>query len=214
MPAMTESSPRTPWYKSPYLWFFVLGCLTLTALRPFLRHTPEPPPVLSQAPEFRMVDQDGHPFGSAQLRGQVYVASFFFTRCASICPKLMYQVRTLQDRLKREHQEGIHLVSISVDPENDTPPNLKSYAESVGADPARWTLVSGEKDRLKTLLERGFKVPLGEPDTLSGTTLDIAHSGKLALVDQQGRIRGYYDADPMGLDEVFFRAQHVRDQKK
>jgi protein SCO1/2 len=203
----------TPWYKSPYLWCFVVGCLTLTALRPFLRHTPEPPPVLGQAPAFRMVDQQGRAFGSEDLKGQVYIANFFFTRCASVCPKLMHQTRTLQDRFAREHEEGIHLVSISVDPDNDTPANLASYAEQIGVDSRRWALLSGEKDRLKQVLEGGFKVPLGEPETLSGTTLDIAHSGKLVLVDQQGGIRGYYDIDPTGLDEVFFRAQHVRDQK-
>ena len=202
---------KTPWYKSPYLWFFVIGCVTITALRPFLRHVPDPPPVLGSAPAFHMVDQAGRPFGSDELKGQVYVASFFFTRCTSICPKLMYQVRTLQDRLKNEHQDGIHLVSISVDPENDTAENLASYAENVGVDPARWTLLSGEKERLFDILEKGFKVPLGEPMT-TPTAIDIAHTGKLVLVDRQGRIRGYYESDPTGLDEVFFRAQHVRDR--
>jgi protein SCO1/2 len=123
----------------------------------------------------------------------------------------MYQVRTLQDRLKNEHQNGIHLISISVDPENDTAANLQSYAENVGVDPARWTLLSGEKERLNDILEKGFKVPLGEPMT-TPSAIDIAHTGKLVLVDQEGRIRGYYDSDPMGLDEVFFRAQHVRDR--
>ena len=211
---MSETAPevKPPWYKSPYLWFFIIGCVTLTALRPFLRHEPPPPPVLSVAPAFRMVDQDGRPYGSDELRGQVYIANFFFTRCAAICPKLMYQTRTLQDRLIREQVEGIHLVSISVDPDNDTPENLKSYAANIGVDATRWTLLAGEKERLKQLLEGGFKVPLGEPETLTGTTLDIAHSGKLVLVDKEGRIRGYYDVDPTGLDEVFHRAQHVRDR--
>ena len=202
---------KTPWYKSPYFWFFILGCVTITALRPFLRHVPDPPPVLGPAPAFHMVDQTGRPFGSDELRGQVYVASFFFTRCTSICPKLMYQVRTLQDRFKNEHQEGIHLVSISVDPENDTAENLASYAANIGVDPQRWTLLSGEKEHLTEILEKGFKVPLGEKMT-SPTAIDIAHTGKLVLVDKQGRIRGYYDSDPLGLDEVFFRAQHVRDR--
>ena len=124
----------------------------------------------------------------------------------------MYQVRTLQDRLAREGEEGIHLVSISVDPENDTPENLASYAANVGADPERWTLLSGERERLDDILENGFKVPLGEPMT-TPSAIDIAHTGKLVLVDREGRIRGYYDSDPTGLDEVFFRAQHVRDQR-
>ena len=65
--------------RSPYLWGFVIGIVTLTLIRPLLRHIPEPPPVLSELPEFSLVGVDGKPFGSAELRGQVYVVNFFFT---------------------------------------------------------------------------------------------------------------------------------------
>jgi protein SCO1/2 len=160
-----------------------------------------------------MIDQEGRPFGSDELWGQVYVANFFFTTCTSICPPLMRSMKSLQERLGRTDVKGIRLVSISVDPERDTPERLRTYAKQLGIDPARWTLLAGESDRLRELLEGGFKVPLGEPPAAGASVIDIAHSGKLVLVDGQSRIRGYYDSDALGLDEVFHRAQHVRDQK-
>ena len=207
-----SSSRRTPIHRNPYVWMFVLGCLTLTALRPFLRHVPEAPPVLGPAPEYRMVDQGGRPFGSRELRGQVYVANFFFTSCASTCPALMSSMKTLQDRLRAAGERDIHLVSISVDPERDTPERLREYASRYGADPSRWSLLAGERDRLEEVVAGGFKVPVGKPEHVTPELLDIAHSGKLVLVDRRGRIRGYYGSDPTGIDEVFHRSQHVRDQ--
>ena len=71
--------------RNPYVWGFLIGIVTLTAIRPLLRRIPEPPPILSALPEFTLRDTTGRPFGSRELSGQVYVASFFFTRCPSIC---------------------------------------------------------------------------------------------------------------------------------
>ena len=67
--------------RSPYVWGFVIGIVTLTLIRPLLRHIPEPPPVLSELPEFSLVGVDGKPFGSAELRGQVYVVNFWYAGC-------------------------------------------------------------------------------------------------------------------------------------
>lgn len=202
-------APRTPLHRNPYLWAFLIGCATLTLMRPLLRRVPEPPPVLGQLPPFTLVDQDNRPFGSAELRGQPYVASFFFTRCVSICPKLMQSVATLQERYRTEGVEGIRLVSVSVDPEADTPARLRAYAARMGVDPARWTLLTGDPPTVQKVVEGGFKTAMGPADD-AGSVLDIAHSGKLVLVDGMGRIRGYYDSDTGGLDEVFYRSQHIQ----
>ena len=78
------SDEKRPAWRNPYVWGFVIGIATLTALRPFLRHVPEPPPVLSQLPPFSLRGIDGKPFGSEDLRGQVYIANFFFTSCRSM----------------------------------------------------------------------------------------------------------------------------------
>jgi protein SCO1/2 len=200
--------------RNPYLWGFLLGIVTLTLIRPLLRHVPEPPPVLSQLPDYALVGIDGKPFGSADLRGQVYIVSFFFTSCRSICPIIMKGMARLQDGFAQRNIDGIRLVSITVDPEHDTPEVLAAYAKTMGVDPLRWTLLTGDPDRVRRLVVDGFKTPdVGSPPQGKGP-VEIAHSGKLVLVDGAGRIRGYYASDEMGLDEVYNRAQHVLRQQR
>jgi protein SCO1/2 len=113
-------SRRNP-LRSPYVWAFFVGVIAITALRPFLRHEPEPPPVLGRLPAWELIDQDGRSFGSEDLAGTVYVANFFFTSCVAICPALMHSMARLQERYVKAGVEGIRQVSISVDPEVDTP---------------------------------------------------------------------------------------------
>ena len=173
-----------------------------------LRREPAPPPVLGPVPEFRLTASGGEAFGTAELEGQVYVANFFFTRCVSICPLLTAAMGRLQQRYDEAGIEGIRLVSISVDPEYDTPERLREYGEERGVDPRRWNLLTGEAEAIRRLVVEGFRTPLGEPQT-NGGLMDIAHSGKLVLVDGGGAIRGYYDSDPTGLDEIFHRSRHV-----
>ncbi len=173
-----------------------------------LRRGPAPPPVLGQLPEFRLTEPRGEAFGTAELEGQVYVANFFFTRCVSICPLLTAAMGRLQQRYDEAGVEGIRLVSISVDPEYDSPERLREYGEKHGVDPRRWTLLTGEADEIQRLVGEGFRTPLGEPET-SGGLMDIAHTGKLVLVDGRGAIRGYYDSDATGLDEIFHRSRHI-----
>lgn len=201
-------------FKSPYFWGFLIGIVTLTAIRPLLRHVPEPPPVLSQLPAFSLVGIDGKPYGSDELRGQVYVASFFFTTCRSICPVVMKGMSRLQDGFAQREIRGIRLLSISVDPEHDTPEVLADYAKETGVDPARWTLLTGDPGKIRALVVEGFKTPLPAPAAVAPGVVDIAHTGKLVLVDGEGRIRGYYGSDEMGLDEVYNRAQHVLKQQR
>jgi protein SCO1/2 len=200
--------------RNPYVWGFVIGIVTLTLIRPLLRHVPEPPPVLSQLPEFSLVGADGKPYGSSELRGQVYVANFFFTSCRSICPAIMQGMRRLQDGFAQRNIEGVRLVSISVDPEHDTPEVLGEYAKGMGVDPLRWTLLTGDPEQVRRLVVDGFKTPVIPPAPGGPGPIDIAHTGKLVLVDGAGRIRGYYGTDELGLDEVYNRAQHVLRQQR
>jgi protein SCO1/2 len=200
--------------RNPYFWGFVIGIVTLTLIRPLLRHIPEPPPVLSQLPAFTLVGEDGNPYGSADLRGQVYVANFFFTSCRSICPAIMHGMSRLQDGFAQRNIDGIRLVSISVDPEHDTPEVLAAYAKGMGIDPRRWTLLTGDPEQVRRLVVDGFKTPVIDPPPGGSEPIDIAHSGKLVLVDGSGRIRGYYGTDELGLDEVYNRAQHVLRQQR
>jgi protein SCO1/2 len=165
--------------------------------------------VIGHVPDFTLVDADGHPFGSADLRGQVYIASFFFTSCRSICPAIMKGMARLQDGFEQRGIKGIRLVSISVDPEHDTPDALRAYGLALGVHPDRWTLLTGDPATIRTVVVDGFKTPLAAAPSSPAAPIDIAHTGKVVLVDGAGGIRGYYGTDEMGLDEVFNRAQRV-----
>ena len=211
--AQTETRSGRSIFSNPFVWAFFAGVVVLTLIRPLLKFEPDPPPVMGVIPAFNLVDQEGEPFGSADLEGRVYVANFFFTSCSSICPPMMHAVSTLQDRFGDAGVDEVHLVSITVDPETDTPERLTEYAARFGVDPERWTLLTGEIDTIRRVAIGGFKTALGDRAEVEDGFFDIAHSGKLVLVDRRGRIRGYYDYDALGMDEVFNRSRHVLNER-
>jgi len=204
-----EAGPRGRILSNPFLWAFFAGAVLLALLRPLLRFESPPPPPLWSLPSFTLVDQDGRPFGSDDLGGKVYVANFFFTRCPSICPAVMESMSRLAERFEAAGMGGVRLVSISVDPNSDTPERLREYGARYGRNPSRWTLLTGEAGAVRKLLLEGFRVPMGEPAEIGEGLYDIAHTGKLVLVDAEGRVRGFYDATPGGVEEVFHRARQL-----
>jgi protein SCO1/2 len=154
---------------------------------------PPPPPVLTTLPSFSLVDQDGRPFGSADLEGRVWIASFIFTRCQTVCPALTVKLARVQARV-RNLEPALHIVSFSVDPGFDTPARLLAYARSHRASPRMWTFLTGNDDAVRQTVEKGLRVAMGrEADDASQA--GISHGTHLVLVDGQRRIRGYYDPD-------------------
>ena len=207
--ASVPAEPRRAWLHNPFLWAFLIGIVTLTLIRPLLRHEPPPPPVLGELAPFTLVDTRGEPFGSEDLAGAPWIADFIFTRCGSICPRLTAAMAGLQARFAATEVDDVHLVSFSVDPDYDTPEVLRDYGATYGVDPSRWTLLTGDPATVEAVVSGGFKTAIGAPVEVQPGLMDIAHSGKFVLVDGRGRIRGYYDADEPGLDEVYHRALHV-----
>lgn len=138
------------------------------------------------APAFTLTDQDGQPFASDRLKGRVWVGAFIFTRCAAACPKMTKQMARLQEAAPAS---DVHLVSFSVDPERDTPADLKQYARLAGADESRWHFLTGTKQSVLDVAA-GFKVTAipAEGDQ------PIGHEERFLLVDKQGRLRGAYDS--------------------
>lgn len=214
-----QAGSRRSIVNSPFFWATVAGLILIPLMRPFLRFEPPPPPVLAQVPAFTLTDSNGEAFGSADLAGEVYVTSFFFTRCASICPLLTTAMASLNRRYDEEGVDGIRLISITVDPDHDTPERLREYRARHGIDGDDWVFLTGNAQSVRNLVVGGFKTAMGSPAALETGTdvepssepplVDIAHSGRLVLVDARGGIRGYYDIDVLGLDEVFHRSQHV-----
>ena len=157
-------------------------------------------PMLGDLPAFTLTAEDGKPFGKQELLGRVWIADFVFTSCSDACPRLQAKMRKIQDRLIPLEQGGnIGLLSISVDPERDTPEKLKQYGEIFGARQGLWRSLTGEQQEVERTVVRGFhtamaKVPREGADPHLAA-FEIMHGERLVLVDRMGRIRGYYDAD-------------------
>jgi cytochrome oxidase Cu insertion factor (SCO1/SenC/PrrC family) len=145
-------------------------------------------------PEFALVSQNGDSVHLQDLRGQVWVADFFFTHCASTCPMMSARFESLAQQIDPER---VRLVSFSVDPERDTPERLAEYAERFDVAPGRWLFLTGDKPQIRALVRDGFHLGVSEPspEDLAAGAEAVLHSTRFVLVDPEGRIRGYYDGD-------------------
>lgn len=142
----------------------------------------KPLPFLGYVPEFTLTDTSGKNFESQNLAGKIWVVDFIFTSCGGPCPLLSSKMATLQSEFASE--SNFHLISISVDPERDTPDVLLEYAKRYQATKS-WTFLTGKNDEIQNLLVKGLKIGSGEEP--------IYHSTRFVLVDGVMRIRGYYD---------------------
>lgn len=142
----------------------------------------KPLKVFYDAPSFSLTDSHGKEFSTDSLKGSVWVASFFFSTCKGPCPITMANLSKLVRELKE--QKNLSFVSISVDPETDTPEVLREFAEPLRGADTRWRFLTGEKEKIYSMLRSGFKVGAGpSPDF---------HSTSFVLVDKAGKVRGYY----------------------
>lgn len=190
---MTEVAAR-PFYRSPWFIAAAIGVAALTGIKLCGGKRLAELPVLGDVPAFDLVADDGRAFGSADLAGQIWIASFIFTTCPTVCPRVSEANADLQRRLAEAGLQA-RLVSFTVDPSYDTPARLSEYARRYDADPARWTFVTGEEGSVFDLVTDGFKVAMGSKEAGAGGVVDIAHSTKLVFVDQLGRVRHYFDTD-------------------
>jgi protein SCO1/2 len=139
---------------------------------------------------FALQDQSGHLFNSDSLKGKIYTANFFFTACPSICPKMVNNLKTLQDSFRTNNL--IQMVSFSVTPQIDSVPRLATYGESMEIDPAKWHLLTGNKGSINTLGRQSFFAE--KKEGLLKDSSEFLHTEILLLIDQQARIRGVYKA--------------------
>jgi protein SCO1/2 len=184
----------------PAFWLLaVVFGLTVPIANQVLRKTPPALPVLGTLPDFRLTDQDGRPFGGDELRGYVWVAGFIFTRCPTICPAITTRMARVQHRA-RGIENGFRLVSFSVDPAYDTPARLSEFGRRYKASPRMWKFLTGPLDQMKATVEGGLKIAMGEP-VGEQDFASLFHGTHFVLVDQQARIRGYYDSSAPDVEE-------------
>jgi len=186
----------------PSFWALFVGALFAWPIAWSIA-APLPPrlPVLAVLPPFELTDQDGRPFGTKELEGRVWVASFIFTRCTTVCPAVTTRMAKVQDRT-RQLAPAFHLVSFSVDPGYDTPERLAEYARVHHASPRLWSFLTGDEAAVKETVVKGLKTAMGREGP-EGAPEGIFHGSHLVLVDARGRVRAYYDPDePAAVDTL------------
>jgi len=200
---MNESSQRPP--RTIWVGFgFVSGLLGLALLISLLqinrsRHLLQLP-VLGPVADFTLTNQDGQLATLADFTNQVWVADIVFTRCAGPCPRMTGQMRSLQNLLPEESRAK--LVTLTTDPEFDSPAVLKKYGERFGADSNRWTFLTGTKGEIAGLAAGSLKlgsVPIKAADRLNDVDLFI-HTTMFVVVDKHARLRGDFETGGDGVD--------------
>jgi len=155
----------------------------------------EPMPVIGLLKEFNLTNQNNEAVTLNSLRGKVWIADVIFTRCPGPCTKMSGVMAKLQSSLRAEDSVG--LVSLTSDPEYDTPARLKAYASNFDADARRWWLLTGARRQIRELEVNDFKFVVVEKRPADRQIPDdlFIHSTSFMLVDRQGRLRGWKDGE-------------------
>ena len=157
-----------------------------------------------RVPDWAFTNQLGQEVSSDDLAGKLLVVDFFFTSCPTICPKMTRNLQSLHDVIRQD--ESINILSFTVDPKRDQPARLKAFAEAYRADHKTWQFLTGEKEDLYRLGNKGFLV---SATTTGVDDLDFIHSENIVLVDESRKIRGFYNGtDPKCVNQI------LRDIKK
>jgi cytochrome oxidase Cu insertion factor (SCO1/SenC/PrrC family) len=200
---MTEVSPRPPrtiWVG--FLLFFALFALAflLWLMRASQNFGEVPLRVIGPVADFTLTNQDGKISTLADFTNRVWVADIIFTRCAGPCPRMTGQMRSLQSLLPKP--SGAKLVTLTTDPDFDSPVVLKKYGERFGADFSRWTFLTGTKAEIGGLAANSLKLsaqPIKPEDQKNAADLFI-HTTIFVMVDKHAQLRGFFETGGDGVD--------------
>lgn len=171
-------------------------------------------PVMAQLPDFVLTNQTGAQVMLSQLGGKVWVADIIFTRCAGPCPKMTQRMSELQTALAKE--SGVQLVTLTTDPEFDTPAVLTAYGAKYGADAARWQFLTGTKGQVARLAIDGLKLTTLEkaPGERADPADLFIHSTMFVLVDKSGRLRGVYETTGEDINWTNVKERIIADTRR
>lgn len=137
--------------------------------------------------DFSLTNQNGETVTQENYKGKIYVADFFFTTCATICPIMTKNMADIQKEIMNDRD--IMLLSHSVTPEIDTVAQLKRYAIEKGVNDKKWNLVTGDKKQIYDLARKSYLAVKSQGDNDYG----MVHTENFMLIDKERRIRGFYD---------------------
>ncbi len=214
---MNQAGRRAQWL----IWLGLGLTLILLAMAFVLMQLQSAPgakgglPIYGVVADFALTNQSGKAVGLADLKGKVWIADIIFTRCAGPCPTMTRNMKVLQDRLAAP--ENVKLVTLTTDPEFDTPAVLARYAERFGAQPDRWLFLTGAKRQIAALAVDSLKfTSLEKSPAERADPKDLfIHSTIFILVDKQARVRGIFETTGEGvnpaeaLDEIVAAAKRL-----
>lgn len=151
-----------------------------------------------RVPDFTFINQDSLVVSNRDYLGKVYIVEFFFTSCPTICPVMTKNLVKIQNDFKDVENFGV--ASFSIDPKNDTPTTLKTYTEKYGITNLDWHLMTGDRDQIYELANKGFNIFAQQNPSVPG---GFEHSGMFALVDKRGFIRSR--VDEFGNPIIYYR---------
>ena len=179
----------------------LLLTLALVVLTAGLRsRDAQAPPVFGAVAEFALTNQFGQAISREDLSGRVWVADIIFTRCPGPCLRMTRQMKELQEALPPASRT--RLVSLTTDPDFDTPAVLKQYGERFSADTNRWTFLTGTKREIGDLAAGGLKLSAVEKSAAERDSADdlFIHSTVFVVVDRRGRLRGVFETGGEGVE--------------
>ncbi|WP_240773335.1 SCO family protein [Pontibacter sp. SGAir0037] len=160
-----------------------------------------------QVPGFAFTSQQGERVTQQDLENKIYVTNFFFASCPDVCKKMSSQLSRVQEAFA--DNPSVNIVSLTVNPENDSPEVLAEYASMYGADPKKWIFLTGNREEIYTLAQQGFYLPVQQVEGQQ----DFIHSEKFMLVDKNQHIRGQYDGtDPVEVDRLITEINVLLDE--
>ncbi|SIT92814.1 SCO family protein [Pontibacter indicus] len=163
--------------------------------------------LFNQVPAFELISQQGQKVSQNELDGNIYVADFFFATCPDICKQMSSQMVRVQEAFLDEEQ--VKIVSFTVNPEHDTPEVLREYGERYNADPTKWYFLTGDRDKIYDLAQKGFYLPVMKVEGQQ----DFIHSEKFMLVDKNRYVRGIYDGtDKEDVDRLILEIKVLLDE--
>jgi protein SCO1/2 len=208
MKASVENQPSSFWQRH---WFAVLAAVLVLAIVAVVGYSfweKSQIPVMKKMNDFTLENINGQPFQFSQSNGKVRLVSFIFTHCPDICPATTQQMSKLQEQLKAKHMFGnkVAFITVSFDPERDTPEVLQKYADTFDADQSGWYFLRGDEQAVEKVTKDFGVAVMKQPDG------SYMHTARTFLVDQDGNMRRAYGmADEMNLEQIMSDMERLAD---
>lgn len=155
---------------------------------------------------YQLVNQKGEPIVFPDfVKGKIVVMNFIFTNCPDICPLSTNNMRLIQERLNKEKIKNVEFVSLSFDPNNDTPEVLTKFADIRGLDLSNWTFLTGRKSVTDSVIHQANVIAVPNDSTVFKDGRKIyyyIHTDRISLIDNEGRIRKNYIGSKINVDEI------------